>query len=276
MNGWLSTKASSHQYDNKAFNQNVSLVIRIYIVQKLLKANTAILLVSTVKIDGRVIDLCWNKIQKVSTVYKKKYFDYLCCSLVELVNFTDDFDDRTSAFIHISGRGINKAILLAKSIMFVSKRKQTKQQVVAIRRCFTSSAYKQGNHILLYKRVSKVDMALRISTKTLGSSMVEGNTTNSLFAKSAIALRIVLPDRVRGSDLTGAINRNDAMGPTTSRIFCIISADNLVVDLRYFSLGTYRQRGTCPLVGSLTPNTAASTTSGCRRTASSSDRVDIR
>lgn len=59
-----------------------------------------------------------------------------------------------------------------------------------------------------------------------------------------------LPDRVLGNDAIGATNRNDAIGPITSRIILINSTPILVDALSVESFIIYKQSGTSPLVGS--------------------------
>lgn len=62
-----------------------------------------------------------------------------------------------------------------------------------------------------------------------------------------------LPDRVLGNAITGATNRNDAIGPITSRIILINSTPILVDALSVESFIIYKQSGTSPFVGSGMP-----------------------
>lgn len=66
--------------------------------------------------------------------------------------------------------------------------------------------------------------------KTVASSIVAGNITVLLRAKSAIDFLIVLPERVLGKFSTCATNLNDAIGPIISLINLINSTDILAGD----------------------------------------------
>jgi len=100
----------------------------------------------------------------------------------------------------------------------------------------------------------------RISSKTTGSSIVEGIAKSLPSAIYRIALRKILPDRVLGNRAAITARLKLATGPTVSRTILIKSFSSCSDDTRTFAFGTTKPTGTCPFKSSLIPITAHSAT----------------